>query len=64
MTPYQNGCSSFLTSRTRKNIISIEELQNLDAVRVNTEMRRVHFRYPALNFQNTNGSSVRAFAFR
>ena len=55
---------SFPTSRYSKKIMAIEELQNSDSIRVDTNIRWTYFLYPALNFQNTNGSSVRAFAFR
>ena len=46
------------------DVIPIEELRNLDSVRGDAETRRAYFCYPPLNFQNTSGSSVRAFAFR
>lgn len=45
------------------DIIPIEELRNLDSVRGDAETRRAYFFYPPLNFQDTSGSSVRAFAF-
>jgi kynurenine formamidase len=45
------------------DIIPIEELRNLDAVRGDAAARRAYFFYPPLNFQDTSGSSVRAFAF-
>ncbi len=45
------------------DILPIEELRNLDAVRGKAPTRRAYFLYPPLNFQNTSGSSVRAFAF-
>lgn len=45
------------------DIIPIEELRNLDSVRDGTPARRAYFFYPPLNFQDTSGSSVRAFAF-
>jgi kynurenine formamidase len=45
------------------DIIPIEELRNLDSVRGDAATRRAYFFYPPLNFQDTSGSSVRAFAF-
>jgi kynurenine formamidase len=45
------------------DVIPIEELRNLDAVRGDNATRRAYFFYPPLNFQDTSGSSVRAFAF-
>lgn len=45
------------------DIIPIEELRNLDSVRSDAATRRAYFFYSPLNFQNTSGSSVRAFAF-
>jgi kynurenine formamidase len=46
------------------DVIPIEELRNLDSVRGDAATRRAKFFYPPLNFQDTSGSSVRAFAFR
>ncbi|HET7323113.1 MAG TPA: cyclase family protein [Halococcus sp.] len=43
--------------------LPIEELRNLGDVLKGAESRRAYFFYPPLNFQNTSGSSVRAFAF-
>jgi kynurenine formamidase len=45
------------------DIIPIEELRNLDAVLDGEQSRRAFFSFTPLNFQNTSGSSVRAFAF-
>lgn len=45
------------------DVLSLEELCNLDAVRDGVATRRAYFLFPPLNFQNTSGSSVRAFAF-
>lgn len=47
----------------RNDVIPIEELTNLDAVLDGRETVRAYFFYPPLNFQETSGSSVRAFAF-
>lgn len=45
------------------DILSIEELCDLDEVRGDSATKRAYFFYPPLNFRNTSGSSVRAFAF-
>jgi kynurenine formamidase len=45
------------------DILPIEELCDLDQVRGDSPTRRAYFLYPPLNFRNTSGSSVRAFAF-
>jgi len=45
------------------DILTVEELANLDEVRDGADTRRAFFLYPPLNLQNTSGSSVRAFAF-
>jgi kynurenine formamidase len=45
------------------DILAIEELRNLDSVLDGESHRRAYFLYPPLNFQDTSGSSVRAFAF-
>lgn len=45
------------------DVLTLEELCNLDAVLDGTDARRAYFCYPPLNLQNTSGSSVRAFAF-
>lgn len=45
------------------DIIPIEEVRNLDRVLQGAQSRRAYFFYPPLNFQDTGGSSVRAFAF-
>jgi kynurenine formamidase len=45
------------------NILTVEELTNLDEVREGATTKRAYFLYPPLNFQDTSGSSVRAFAF-
>ena len=45
------------------DILTVEELANLDEVRDGADTRRAFFFYPPLNFQNTSGGSVRAFAF-
>jgi len=44
------------------DILAIEELCNLDSVLSGDEYKRAAIFYPPLNFQNTSGSSVRAFA--
>jgi kynurenine formamidase len=44
------------------DVIPIEELSNLDAVLDGARSRRAYFLYPPLNYQDTSGSSVRAFA--
>lgn len=46
------------------DILTVEELANLDEVRDDADTRRAYFLYPPLNLQNTSGSAVRAFAFR
>lgn len=46
------------------DIIPIEELRNLDRVLDGATTRRAYFLYPPLNYQESSGSSVRAFAFR
>ena len=45
------------------DVIPIEELRNLDEVLDGAESREAYFFFVPLNFQNTSGSSVRAFAF-
>ena len=45
------------------DIIPIEELRNLGEVLDGAETRRAYFLYPPLNYQDTSGASVRAFAF-
>jgi kynurenine formamidase len=47
----------------QNDILAIEELRNLDRVLDGEAHRRAYVFYPPLNFQNTSGSSVRAFAF-
>ena len=44
------------------DIIPIEELRNLGTVLDGETTRRAFFAYPPLNYRNTSGSSVRAFA--
>lgn len=44
------------------DILAIEELTNLDTVLDGDDYQRASIFYPPLNFQNTSGSSVRAFA--
>jgi kynurenine formamidase len=46
-----------------EDVLSLEELCNLDAVLDGAETRRAYFCFPPLNLQATSGSSVRAFAF-
>lgn len=45
------------------DIIPIEEVRNLDQVLDGADSRRAYFFYPPLNFHDTSGGSVRAFAF-
>lgn len=45
------------------DVIPIEELANLDAVRDGADARRAYFCYTPLNIQDTSGCSVRAFAY-
>lgn len=45
------------------DIIPIEEVRNLSEVLDGDDSQRAFFFYPPINFQETSGASVRAFAF-
>jgi len=44
------------------DVIPLEELRNLDEVLAGETSRRAYFCFPPLNYQDTGGGSVRAFA--
>lgn len=46
------------------DVLTLEELCNLDTVLDGADSRRTYALFPPLNFRNTSGSSVRAFAFQ
>lgn len=46
-----------------EDVLALEELCNLDALLDGGDTRRAYACFPPLNFQDTSGSSVRAFAF-
>ena len=45
------------------DILPVEELRNLGGVLDGADSRRAYFLYPPINYQETSGASVRAFAF-